>query len=83
MAIEFVKNDRKKKKVKNNKAQRLAGGQATGGGDSVNNAGNTGVIDTIVNTRIPIQSGGSRGSLETIANAEGISGRRIPISLQH
>ena len=85
MAIEFVKNDRKKKKVKNNKAQRLAGGQATGGGDSVNNAGNTGVIDTIVNTRIPIQSGGSRGSLGDFAegNPEGAIGSllntRIPI----
>ena len=36
MAIEDRK---KKKKIGDNSAQRVTGGQATGGGDSVNNAG--------------------------------------------
>lgn len=74
MAIE---DSKKKKKVITNRNQRVTVGQATGGGASVNNAGNTGVIEpktlgdfatgreegAISATRIPIQSGGSKGSL--------------------
>ena len=41
MAIE---DSKKKRKTINNRNQRVTGGQATGGGASVNNAGNTGVL---------------------------------------
>lgn len=81
MAIE---DRRKKKKVVTNRNQRITGGQATGGGASINNAGNTGVQEpktlgdfatgneegAISATRIPVQSGGTRGSLADFAKGD-------------